>query len=98
MAGQSGGEASMTNTYRIRVSGHLQDRWSDWFGGLEIQRQDDGTTVLSGPLIDQAALHGVLACIRDLGLPLLSVDGSEPEFAPTSCSTPNRGYERGGCL
>jgi hypothetical protein len=64
----------MSNTYCIRVSGHLDDRWSDWFDGLVVQRRDDGTTVLIGPVTDQAALHGVLARIRDLGLPLLSVN------------------------
>ena len=65
----------MIETYRIRVTGHLDDRWADWFGGLDLQRRDDGTTLLVGPIVDQSALHGVLACIRDLGLPLLSVDG-----------------------
>ena len=64
----------MVDTYRIRVRGRLDDRWSDSLGGLAIQRQDDGTTVLVGPIVDQAALHGVLARIRDLGLPLLSVN------------------------
>ncbi len=63
----------MVDTYRIRVRGHLHDRWSEWFGGLVIQRQEDGTTVLVGPVVDQAALHGVIIRIRDLGLPLLSV-------------------------
>ena len=65
---------AMENTYRIRVSGHIDDRWSDWLGGLTVQRRDDGTTVLVGPIVDQAALHGVIARIRDLGLPLLTVD------------------------
>ena len=64
----------MDDTYRIRVSGHLDDRWSDSLGGLAVQRRDDGTTVLVGPVIDQAALHGVIARIRDLGLPLLAVN------------------------
>ena len=63
----------MTDTYRIRVRGHLHDRWSEWFGGLAIHLQEDGTTVLVGPVVDQAALHGVIIRIRDLGLPLLSV-------------------------
>jgi hypothetical protein len=64
----------MVETYRIRMRGHLDDRWSDWFEGLVIQRQVDGTTLLVGPVVDQAALHGVIARIRDLGLPLLSVN------------------------
>ena len=64
----------MGDTYRVQVRGYLDDRWSDWLAGLVIQRQDDGTTALVGPVVDQAALHGVLARIRDLGLPLLSVN------------------------
>lgn len=63
----------MVDTYRIRVKGHLADRWSDWLGGMAIHLQEDGTTVLAGPLVDQAALHGVIVQIRELGLPLLSV-------------------------
>ena len=63
----------MTDIYRLRVSGHLDDRWSDWLEGLAVERQEDGTTVLVGPVVDQAALQGVLVRIRDLGLPLLSV-------------------------
>ena len=63
----------MADTYRFRVKGHLDDRWSDWLGGLAVQRQEDGTTLLVGPVVDQAALHGVIIRIRDLGLPLLSV-------------------------
>jgi hypothetical protein len=65
---------AMVDTYRIHVRGHLGDRWSDWLGGLAVQRQADGTTVLVGPVVDQAALHGVITRIRDLGLPLLSVN------------------------
>ena len=59
--------------YELQVNGHLDDRWSEWLGGLAVQRQEDGTTVLFGPLIDQAALYGVIIRIRDLGLSLLSV-------------------------
>jgi hypothetical protein len=64
----------MNGIYRFHVHGHLDDRWSEWLGGFAVQRQDDGTTVLRGPVADQAALHGVIACIRDLGLTLLAVD------------------------
>lgn len=64
----------MIDIYRIRVDGHLDDRWSDWLAGLAIERQDDGTTLLVGPIVDQAALHGVIARIRDLALPLLAVN------------------------
>jgi hypothetical protein len=63
----------MTEQYEIRVKGHLQHDWSDWFDGLEIETLANGETLLTGPLKDQAALHGVLVRIRDLGLPLVSV-------------------------
>ena len=84
----------MDETYRIRVRGHLDDRWIDWFGGLEFQREDDGTTVLVGPIVDQAALHGVIKGIRDLGLPLLAVDrvtASEGSTPPTRRDGAGRG-------
>jgi hypothetical protein len=64
----------MVNIYQVHVRGHLDDRWSNWIGDLTVLRQDDGTTVLVGPIVDQAAPHGVIARIRDLGLPLLSVN------------------------
>ena len=60
--------------YEFRVAGHLDDRWSAWFGGLTLVREPDGTTELRGPVTDQAELHGLLAKIRDLGVPLLSVN------------------------
>lgn len=59
--------------YELQIKGHLDDRWSDWLEGLVIERQEDGTTVLVGPVVDQAALYGVIIRIRDLGLSLLSV-------------------------
>jgi hypothetical protein len=59
--------------YEIRLQGHLDSRWVAWFDGLSLSSEDDGTTVLHGPIVDQAALHGVLQKIRDLGLPLVSV-------------------------
>ena len=60
--------------YEIRIKGHLDDRWGDWFEGLTITRDDTGETRLTGPVVDQAALHGLLKKVRDLGMPLLSVD------------------------
>jgi len=59
--------------YRFIVKGHLDSEWSDWFDGLTITMVDNGETILSGPIVDQTALHGVLIKIRDLGLPLLSL-------------------------
>ena len=59
--------------YEIRLKGHLDDRWAAWFGGLTLTREDNGETLLTGPVVDQAALHGLLRKVRDLGMPLLSV-------------------------
>jgi hypothetical protein len=59
--------------YQIRVQGIIGPQWSAWFDDLEIEPLPDGETLLSGPLVDQAALHGILARIRDLNLPLISV-------------------------
>jgi hypothetical protein len=59
--------------YEIRLKGHLGDQWAEWFEGLTITLEDNGDTLLTGPVIDQAALHGLLKKVRDLGLPLVSV-------------------------
>jgi hypothetical protein len=65
------------NCYEIRVQGRLDQRWSEWFDGLAITYDADDNTVLRGPLVDEAALHGVLIKIRDLALPLLAVNRNE---------------------
>jgi hypothetical protein len=64
---------SNTQYYEIRLQGHLEARWVKWFDGLAITLDENGNTLLSGPVVDQAALHGLLKKVRDLGLPLLSV-------------------------
>ena len=63
----------------IRVKGHLADRWADWFDGLTLTREENGETLLTGPVVDQAALHGLLRKVRDLGMPLVSVNRVEPD-------------------
>jgi hypothetical protein len=64
--------------YEIRIKGHLDDKWADWFEGLTITLEENGDTLLTGPVIDQAALHGLLKKVRDLGMPLVSVSPVEP--------------------
>jgi hypothetical protein len=64
--------------YQIRVKGHLGHQWTDWFGGLTITLEDNGDTLLTGQIADQAALHGLLKKVRDLGTPLISVNRVEP--------------------
>jgi hypothetical protein len=65
--------------YEIRLAGRLDAHWAVWFDGLTVSHRSDGTTVISGPVADQAALHGVLQRVRDLGLPLISVTRVEPD-------------------
>lgn len=70
-------DPTQTLTYQIRLKGHLTDEWSDWFGGLTINLENNGDTLLTTREIDQAALHGLLRRVRDLGMPLLSVNSAE---------------------
>ena len=70
--------------YQIRIKGHLGPQWTDWFGGLAIAVEEGGETLLTGPIVDQAALYGLLKKVRDLGMPLVSVNCIEP--GPTNTS------------
>jgi hypothetical protein len=65
--------------YEIRIQGHLDARWTAWFDGLSLTNNGDGSTVISGPIVDQAALHGLLQKVRDIGLPLVSVTQLDPD-------------------
>jgi hypothetical protein len=71
--------------YVIRLKGHLESRWSTWFDGMSLTTQMDGTTLIEGPVADQAALHGLLQRVRDVGLPLVSISQVEadPPVEPT---------------
>ena len=66
-------DSSQSLVYQIRIEGHLGQQWIDWFDGLAITLEEDGDTLLTGPVIDQAALHGLLKKVRDLGMPLVSI-------------------------
>ena len=69
-----GTPASNAQYYEIRLEGQLDSQWTDWFGGLSISLDDNGDTLLTGPVVDQAALHGLLKRVRDLGMTLIAVN------------------------
>ena len=77
----SNSEKAQPMIYQIRIKGHLDRKWADWFSGLSITALDNGETLLTGPVLDQAALHGLLRKVRDVGLPLVGVIRVEPEHA-----------------
>jgi hypothetical protein len=79
MSEMSTGHHHDRGRYEIRVEGHLDARWAAWFDGLTLTHDRDGTTLLHGPVGDQAALHGLLQMVRDVGLPLLSVIQMTPD-------------------
>lgn len=83
----------MTYMYEIRVAGHLDEHWSEWFDGLHMSRCQDGTTVFTGPVEDQSALHGLMAKVRSLGLQLLDVhrvSGGNPQGMNSPSWLPTR--------
>ena len=87
MSEKSTGPRRNPGRYEIRLKGHLNSRWAAWFDGLSLSNQSDGTTLIRGPVADQAALHGLLQKVRDLGLPLISVtqiQPGQPECPPSS--------------
>ena len=74
-------DPNQTMVYQIRMKGHLGQQWTDWFEGLSVTLAESGETLVTGPVVDQAALHGLLKKVRDLGLPLVSVMRVEPDPA-----------------
>ncbi|MCC6178365.1 MAG: hypothetical protein IT305_23925 [Chloroflexi bacterium] len=80
--------------YEIRLQGRLEPRWAAWFDGMSLSQESDGTTFIRGPVADQAALHGLLQKVRDLGLPLISVMqvGRERKNGPDVTTGPDRDH------
>lgn len=81
--------ADQTTLYQVRVKDHLGPEWADWFGGLDIIPEENGNTLITGPELDQAALHGLLKKIRDLGLTLISVNSTEPGLEDLFAAKPS---------
>ena len=83
-------DSSQPTIYQIRIEGHLDDQWTDWFSGLTIALEENGDTLLSGPIADQAALFGLLKKVRDLGMPLISVNRIEPCKSDMASTSPEK--------
>jgi hypothetical protein len=88
MSDTSTGNHNGAGWYEIRLKGHLDSRWAAWFDGLSLTHDSDGTTVISGPVLDQAALHGLLQRVRDVGIPLVSVAQIDPDEPDLPTITP----------
>ena len=84
----STGDRHEAGRYEIRLTGHLETRWAAWFDGLSLSHESDGSTILRGPVVDQAALHGLLQKVRDVGLPLVSVTHIEHDNPDVPNNTP----------
>lgn len=82
-------DAGRASVYQVRLEGHLSDQWADWFGGVRITLEAGGDTLLTSALIDQAALHGLLKKVRDLGMPLLEVNRVDAKSANGSDGNTN---------
>jgi len=85
---ESAGDRHEPGRYEIRLKGHLDRRWAAWFDGLSISLESDGTTILDGPIADQAALHGLLLKVRDTGIPLVSVTQVQPRQGDVPVTEP----------
>ena len=81
-------DADQPMVYQIKIKGHVSHQWADWFDGLTITLEEDGNTLLTGTVIDQAALHGLLRKVRDLGMPLLAIRRTDPGSAGTPEGNP----------
>jgi hypothetical protein len=98
MSEMSTGRQHGTGRYEIRIQGQLHARWAAWFDGWSLTNENEGTTIISGPVIDQAALHGLLQKVRDIGLPLISVQQTDPHHQPGEPVAPHHGGPSGPAL